>query len=81
VKHQGVNPKEESGQLLTDLTNFGNVVSSLKYGNSDPNVGSGHQDTPQVTGIGAGALSNLDNGGKLELKDLLTNNHTIVPKH
>ncbi len=61
------------GQLSTDLTNFGNVVSTLKHtgGAADPATGS--QTTDQVTGTGFGASGNLDQNGK-ELKDLLANN-------
>ncbi|MDI9849798.1 hypothetical protein QM467_17265 [Rhodoblastus sp. 17X3] len=61
-------------QLTTDLTNFGNLVSSLKHGANAPGHGAGSQTNPETTGGGIGASANLDNGGKLELKDLLANN-------
>jgi len=67
------------GQLSTDLTNFGNLVGSLTPGGDRSSLGSAAQPTPQVTGIGA--AGNLDNGGRPELKDLLTNNGSIEPRH
>jgi len=56
-------------QLTTDLTNFGNVISSLSQGSSDPSQGSGSQTTPEALGIGV--VGQLDNSGKPEFKDLL----------
>jgi hypothetical protein len=52
--------------LMTDLTNFGSLVSALKHGN-DPFAGAG-TETRQVAGVGA--FGNLDQGGKPDLKDL-----------
>ncbi len=57
------------GQLTTDLTNFGNVISSVSQGINDPGQGSGSQTTPETLGIGA--VGQLDEGGKPQLKDLL----------
>jgi hypothetical protein len=78
--HDSLTPTLPSRQLLADLTNIGKVVDVLKHGSNDPGVGSGHQTTPNVTGIGS-ALGNHDNGGKPEFKDLITHNPTIVPRH
>jgi hypothetical protein len=77
--HLGLTPTLASKQLLADLTNIGNVTNGLGNGGNDQGVGSGHQ-TPPHTGIGS-ALTNLDNGGKPDFKDLLTHNPTIVPRH
>jgi hypothetical protein len=76
--HLGLPPTLTSGQLMTDLTNIGKLLDVLGQGSNDPSAGSGHPNTPNVTGVGFG---NLDNGGKPEFKDLMTHNHTTVPKH
>jgi hypothetical protein len=76
----GLTPTHASKHLLADLTNIGNVVNGLGNGGNDPLVGSGHPTTPHINGIG-GALGNLDNGGKLDFKDLTTHNQPIVPRH
>jgi hypothetical protein len=67
------------GQLSTDLTNFGNLVGSLNPGGDGSSFGSAAQPTPQIAGIGA--AGNLDSGGRPELKDLLTNNASLEPRH
>ena len=80
-EHLGLPPTLTSGQLMTDLTNIGKLLDVLGKGSNDPSGGSGHPTTPNVGGYGSGALGNLDNGGKPEFKDLMSHNHTIVPKH
>jgi hypothetical protein len=54
--------------LMSDLTNFGSLVSALRHGN-DPLAGAGSQ-TPQITGIGA-ALNNPDQGERQQLNNLV----------
>jgi len=79
--HGGLPPTLTSGQLMADLTNIGKLLDVLGKGSNDPSGGSGHPTTPNVAGYGSGALGNLDNGGKPEFKDLMSHNHTFVPKH
>jgi hypothetical protein len=63
------------GQLTTDLTNFGSLVSGLRHDGQQTGAGS---QTPQVTGVGA-AFGQLDHGNKPA--DVLKPDTSIVPKH
>ncbi len=72
-------PTLTSGQLMTDLTNIGNLVGGLNQGGTSQGVGSGDPTLPNVAGVGG--LGNLDNGGKPEFKDLMSQNQNIGPKH
>jgi hypothetical protein len=72
----GLLPTLTSGRLMTDLTNIGKLLDVLS--SNDPSAGSGHPNTPNVTGVGFG---NLDQGGKPEFKDLTSHDHNIGPKH
>ena len=71
-------PPTFPSQLLADLTNIGKLFDVLGQGGNDPSGGSGHPNTPNVTGIGFG---NLDNGGKPEFKDMIGQKHDVWPKH
>jgi hypothetical protein len=53
------------GQLITDLTNVGNLANVLKQGQD---VGAGHQITQDISGSRS-ALGQPDNNGQPNLKD------------
>jgi hypothetical protein len=59
--------KQLLGGLMSDLTNFGSLVSTFRHAN-DPLAGAGSK-TPQITGIGA-ALNNADQGERQQLNNL-----------
>ena len=78
-ENQGLTPPLTGGQLMTDLANIGKLGDVAGYGSNDPNAGSGHQPTPNFSGVGA--FGNPDNGGKPEFKDLMSQNRDFGPKH
>jgi hypothetical protein len=65
-----------STQLVTDLTNVGNVIGQVKQDGGQAGAGLG-QDTQQGSGIGGG-LGQLDNTGKQQ--DTFSN-HPLIPRH
>jgi hypothetical protein len=79
-EHLGLPPTPTGGQLMADLTNIGKLLDVPGHGSNDPGGGSGHPTTPHA-GYASGAFGNPDNGGKPEFKELMSHNHTIVPKH
>jgi hypothetical protein len=69
----GLDHHANGGQLATDLTNFGNVISSLTQGGAKQGSGSGSTTNTVLPGIGA--PDHQDHGGNQGLKDLFGNHN------
>jgi hypothetical protein len=69
-----------AGQLTADLTSIDPVIRGFTQSGNGVGPGSGSQMTPHSNPIGVG-FSSLEKDGKLEVKDLLPDQPSHLPKH
>jgi hypothetical protein len=67
--------------LAADLSNLSEFVKVLGYSRNDPGYGPGTKTTLEIVGPQGAGIVNLENSGKLNLKDLLSHNSLILPPH
>ena len=67
--------------LAHDLSNLSQFVKVLGYSSNDPGFGPGTKTTLEIVGPNGTGIVNLENSGKLNLKDLLSHNSLILPPH
>ena len=67
--------------LTADLSNLSQFVKVLGYSSNDPGFGPGTKTTLEIVGPNGSGIVNLENSGKLGLKDLLSHNSLILPPH
>jgi hypothetical protein len=67
--------------LAADLSNIRDFVKVLGSSSNDPGYGPGTKTTLEIVGPQGTGIVNLENSGKLNLKDLLSHNSLILPPH
>jgi hypothetical protein len=67
--------------LTADLSNLHHFVKVLGHSSNDPGFGPGTKTTLEIAGPHGTGIVNLQNSGKLDLKDLLSHNSLILPPH
>ncbi len=67
--------------LTADLSNLSQFVKVLGHSSNDPGFGPGTKTTLEIAGPHGTGIVNLENSGKLGLKDLLSHNSLILSPH